>query len=100
MRGDLGRRQREDQPAAARVDAVEAQHVAQERPQALGVAAVEHRVRAGDHVSCERLAVRRELGHDLRLEARVEHDEHLAAGLDDRVGLGHEARPGRAAAPR
>ena len=29
---------------------------------------------------------------DVVLDARIEHDEHLVAGLDDGVGLGHEAR--------
>ena len=43
------------------------------------------------------VARRGELGRDVVLEPRVEHEQHLVAGLDDGVGLGHEAARRRAA---
>ena len=42
----------------------------------------------------------RELGHDLRLEARVEHDEHLVARPRSPCRPWARSRPCRAAAPR
>src|SRR5215813_8212683 len=45
MRGDLGRRQLEDEPAVTRVHAGEAEHVPEERPIALSVSGVD------DHMS-------------------------------------------------
>jgi hypothetical protein len=47
--GDLGRRELEDQPAAAGVDVGVTQHVAQESPVGAGVVAVDDHVAAGDH---------------------------------------------------
>ncbi len=41
----------------------------------------------------DRLSVRREEGGERLLQARVEHQQYLVAGLDHGVGLGHEARP-------
>jgi hypothetical protein len=49
MHSDLGRRQREDQPAVACVHALEAQHVAQERAGSLGIFRKDDRVRPSDH---------------------------------------------------
>src|SRR3954447_16160233 len=40
-----------------------------------------------------RLALRREARGDLLLEPGVEHDQHLVAGLDHRIGKWHEAGP-------
>ena len=47
--GKLGRRKGEDEPAAARVDAVEAEDVAEERAHRIRLARVADRVDAGDH---------------------------------------------------
>ncbi len=49
VRRELGRREREDQPAAAGVDRVEVEHVAQERPDRLRVLAEQDGVDARDH---------------------------------------------------
>ena len=50
MGGDLGRRQRKDQPAATRVDGRQPEHVVKQRADSVGVLAVDDRVGAGDHV--------------------------------------------------
>src|SRR3954462_7502783 len=49
MARDFARREREDQPATARVDVLESEHFAKERAVGLGVARVDDRVGAGDH---------------------------------------------------
>jgi DNA-binding CsgD family transcriptional regulator len=41
----------------------------------------------------DRLAVRGEVGGDRVLESGIEHQQHLVARFDDRVGLGYEAGP-------
>jgi hypothetical protein len=48
VHAELGRRQREDQPAAARVDGVELERVAQERARGLGVGGERHEVGSAD----------------------------------------------------
>ena len=48
--GQFGRRQREDEPAAARVDRPQVQHVGDELAHLLGVRGVDDRVHSGDHV--------------------------------------------------
>ena len=49
MARDFARREREDQPATARVDVLESEHFAKERAVRLGVARVDDRVGACDH---------------------------------------------------
>jgi hypothetical protein len=49
MRGELGGRQREDEPAAAGVDRAKIQHVAEERAVRLGVAREDDGMNPGDH---------------------------------------------------
>src|SRR3954452_9739184 len=49
MYGDLGRRQRQDQPAAAGVDRASAEHIEKEVPIGLRIGAVEDDMCSGDH---------------------------------------------------
>ena len=49
MDAELGRRQPEDQPAAARIHARDFQHVLQERAVGVRILAEDHRMRAADH---------------------------------------------------
>ena len=46
----------------------------------------------GERIRSERrgMPVGREVGGDCLLQARVQHQQHLIAGLDHRVVLGHE----------
>src|SRR5207237_7970949 len=48
MNADLGRRQREDQPAVARVDMLPAEHVAQRRSERIRLRCEEQHVRSSD----------------------------------------------------
>jgi len=49
MHGDLGRRQREDQPAVTCIDRFVLQHVTEERAVSLGILAVDDDVSAVNH---------------------------------------------------
>lgn len=49
MGGELGGREGEDQPTAARVDPAELEHITKERPVGIGVAGENDGVNAGDH---------------------------------------------------
>jgi hypothetical protein len=49
MNSQLGRRQREDEPAAARVDRAQVQHVGEERTHLHRVRSEDDRVHASDH---------------------------------------------------
>src|SRR5258708_1848945 len=62
MDSSLGRRQGEDQPAIARVDRLEAQHVSEERPVRFGVVAEKDEVGTKDHDHIVTDCVPRRLG--------------------------------------
>ncbi len=64
---DLPRWQGEDQPAIARIDYPEPQHVAKERPSSLGVLGEEDGVRADDHAAVVTPAMASESGVALQL---------------------------------
>lgn len=49
MEGHFCRRQREDQPAAARVDRWQSEDIAKERPVGLGISSVDDHVAGIDH---------------------------------------------------
>jgi DNA-binding CsgD family transcriptional regulator len=75
VHGQLGGRQGEDEPAAARVHRRQVQHVGEERPDPLGVRGEDDRVHTGDHVPSLTA------GRRAHRQSDDEHVGHGAAGL-------------------